>query len=166
MKRMLLVSLVLVLVGTVFLPGAALAALPEDFSASGTISAISDPVEFAAGKSGRFVVEERTVTGALSGDVGGDFALTYRANVELATQAGNLHGTLSVGSYVFRVQGKIEPLGFVPAPVLTISGQWTLIEGARGQGNFDAWAVFVPDAQGHVVFILASSITMTGQWQP
>ena len=96
--------------------------------------------------------------------------MTYKANVELATQAGNLHGTLETGAYTFRVNGKIQPLEMVPIspeiylPKLTINGQWTLTDGARGQGDFEAWVLFIPTPEGHVGTIIASSFTMTGNW--
>jgi len=96
--------------------------------------------------------------------------MTYRANVELATQAGNLHGTLETGDYACKVNGKIEPLGFVEMwpgvylPKLTINGHWTFTNGARGNGDFEAWVIFIPDEYGHVATIVASSFVMDGKW--
>jgi len=50
-------------------------------------------------------------------------------------------------------------------PKLIIKGHWTFIEGARGQGNFDASAQLTTDIEGHVNAIYFSEFTMTGQWQ-
>lgn len=171
MKKRLFISVVLALVLTALGSAPVLAAKPADFEASGEIGSITPGDVFPAGNSGRWRVIERQITGTLAGDINGDFTLTYKANVELATQAGNLHGTLEVGSYVLKVNGKIEPLQMVPTllgfdlPMLTIKGRWTAIEGARGQGDFDAWVIFIPTPEGHVGQILASSFTLTGQWQ-
>lgn len=170
-KRLLFTSLVLALVLTTLVPAAALAAKPASFYASGGISGISPGTVLPAGESGRWRVIEREISGSLSGDIDGDFTMAYKANVELATQAGNLHGTLEAGSYVAKVNGKIEPLvwlgvPFASAALLTISGHWTFIDGARGNGDFEATAVVVLNELGHVIWIPESSFTMTGQWQP
>ena len=173
-KRLLFMSLALALVLTALTPAVALAAKPAEFNATGTIGDISDGTVFPAGDSGRWRVVEREIVGILGedGDISGDFTLTYKANVELATQAGNLHGTLAMddGPYVLNVNGKIEPLEWLGDPFaspakLTISGHWNFIEGAKGQGDFDAWAIFVPTPEGHVAFIVASSFKLTGKWQ-
>ena len=111
----------------------------------------------------------------MSGDVNGSFLMTYKANiVSTETQAGNLHGTLEAGDYSFKVNGKIQPLEivgiveiapgiYVPQLKLTINGHWSL-SGGPGQGDFNAWVIFLPDASGHVAAILASSFAMTGKW--
>ncbi len=171
-KRSLFISLVLALVLTTLMPAAAMAAKPASFYASGDITSISPGTVLPAGEeSGRWRVVERELAGSLSGDINESFTMTYKANVELATQAGNLHGTLEAGPYVAEVNGKIEPLEWLGEPFaspaqLTISGHWTFIDGARGQGEFDALVIFIPTPEGHVGVILASSFTMTGQWQP
>jgi len=172
-KKLLFMSLALALVLTVLTPAVALAAKPVPFEANGAITSITPGDVFPAGESGRWRVVERDITGNLSGNISGDFTLTYKANVELATQAGNLHGTLEAGESVLNVNGKIEPLEIVYyapwntyLPKLTISGHWNFIEGAKGQGDFDAWAIFIPTPEGHVGFIAASSIELTGKWQP
>lgn len=168
-KRLLIISLVFALL-LALAPGAALAAKPVDFYAAGTISGISPGDVVAAGESGRWRVIERELTGELSGDVSGDFTMIYKANVELATQAGNFHGTMTVGSSEFKVNGQIQPLEMVPVsadvylPKLTINGHWTAGEGVRGNGDFVGWLIFIPNSEGHVDTILASSLTMTGQW--
>lgn len=170
-KRILVISLTLALILAALTPTAALAAKPVPFEAEGTINYISPGDVVPAGESGRWRVIERELTGVfLSGDITGPFTMTYRANVELATQAGNLHGTLEAESCLLRVNGKIQPLEFshwwiptVPVMKLTINGHWTTNEGARGNGDFTAEVYFVPTPEGHVAFIVDSSFTMTGQ---
>lgn len=177
-KRLLLISLMLVLL-TALMPATALAAKPPPLSAAGEINYIEATVigdnVFPAGNSGRWRVVSREMGGELSGDINGSFLLTYKANIESTeTQAGNLHGDLEVGSYVFKVNGKIQPLELVgiieiapgfyaPKLKLAINGHWSL-SGGQGNGDFDAWVVFIPDASGHVASILASSFTMDGKW--
>lgn len=182
MKRKLwYVSLALALVLTTFMPISALAAKPVPFDASGTITYISPGTVFPAGKSDRWVVVERELVGEfLSGDISGEFTMTYKANVEsMQTQAGNFHGTLTVSerSYVLNVNGKSESLevlqwmeyppgsgNWVPVLMkLAINGHWTFTDGARGQGSFDGWAIFIPTPEGHVGTIVVSSFTMTGK---
>lgn len=169
-KRLLIISLILAMLLAALTPATALAAKPLPFNAAGTISGISPGDVAPAGESGRWRVIERKLTGNLSGDFSGPFTMTYKANVELATQAGNFQGTLEVGSSVLRVNGKIQPLEMVPfgpgtyLPKLTIKGHWTSINGSRGQGDFIGWFIFVPTPQGHVAVIVASSFIMTGWW--
>jgi len=172
-RRLLFISLTLALVLTTLMPSAAVAAKPASFGASGIITYISPGTVFPAGESGRWVVVERELSGTfLSGDIDGDFTMTYKANVELSTQAGNLHGTLETGPYVLKLNGKIQPLEMVPTPLgielpkLTIYGRWTFTDGARGQGNFEAWVIFIPTPEGHVQSIVASALNLTGKWQP
>ncbi len=199
-KKVLFISLALALLLTTFMPAAALAAKPppkvEDFNATGAITYITPGDVKPAGNSGRFVVVERELGGALSGAINGAYTLTYKANVELATQAGTLHGTLEAGSYVLQVNGTIEPLqpysgtlypfigwfevpGFGVVPIyyvpgfglypifeLEINGQWTIVDGAQGNGDFKAYAAFIPTPEGHVAYIVDSAFGMTGKWQP
>lgn len=171
--RILFISLALVLVLTALMPGIALAAKPASFDASGIVTYISPGTVLPAGESGRWVVVERELRGTfLFGNINDDFTMTYKANVELVTQAGSLHGTLKTGSYVLKLNGKIQPLEMVPTPFgidlpkLAINGRWTFTDGARGQGNFDAWVIFIPTPEGHVDSIVASAINLTGKWQP
>ncbi|MFC1969180.1 hypothetical protein ACFLVF_01655 [Chloroflexota bacterium] len=179
-----ILSLVLALVLANVVSVTALAAKPVPFLASGGITSITPGDVMPAGQSGRWRVIERELTVNLFGDIGGaegiESTMTYKANVELATQAGNLHGTLEAGSYVAKVNGKIEPVEFVgwylppgvhsdyPAGIplykLTFGGHLTFTDGAKGQGDFKGWAVFVPTPEGHVAFITGSSFTMTGKW--
>ena len=177
-RKSLLIGLALALLSILVMPVSALAAQPVAFSASGTISSISTGDVLAAGKSGRWVVQERELCGSLSGDINGDFVLTYKANVD-ENQAGNLAGELTVGqdAYIMRLNGKSQPMDFVwfeafgiYLPRLSINGHWTLTEGAKGEGDFEAWFVFVPyiDEQGnvHVGQIIGSAIILGGKWQP
>ena len=179
-RRLLLISLALVLMLMALAPATALAAKPQPFHAAGEINYIEATVigdnVLPAGNSGRWRVDGREIGGELSGDVNGSFLMTYKANIaSTETQAGNLHGTLEAGDYSFKVNGKIQPLEivgiveiapgiYVPKLRLTINGHWNLADGGRGQGDFDAWVVFLPDANGHVAAILASSFTMTSKW--
>lgn len=173
-RRMLFISLAIALILTALMPAAAMAAKPQPFYAAGAITGIEDTVigdnAFPAGESGRWRVVDREITGQLSGDVSGDFVMNYRANVELATQAGNLHGDLVAGSAGFKVNGKIQPLEMVPTPLgidlpkLTITGHWNLDGKGPGNGDFEAWVIFIPDEYGHVVMIIASSFIMEGKW--
>ena len=177
-RKSLLIGLALALLSILVMPVSALAAQPVAFSASGTISSISTGDVLAAGKSGRWVVQERELCGSLSGDINGDFVLTYKANVD-ENQAGNLAGELTVGQDAcsMRLNGKSQPMDFVwfeafgiYLPRLSINGHWALTEGAKGEGDFEAWFVFVPyiDEQGnvHVGQIVGSAIILSGNWQP
>ncbi len=171
MKKALFISLALVIALTAFMPAPAMAAKPVPFNAGGTITYITAGTVKPAGDSGRFVVVEREIQGSMSGNVTGTFAMAYKANVELATQAGNLHGTIKVEGKTLNVNGKIAPLTFVPygpylLPKLDISGHWNFTGNAEGQGDFTAWAIFMPDPDGHVETFIASSFTLTGQYQP
>lgn len=174
MKRgLLFISLALALVLTTLMPTAATAAKPVSFSTSGIITYISPGTVVSAGESGRWRVVERELSGAfLSGDINSNFTMDYKANIELSTQAGNLNGTLEAGPYILKLNGKIQPLEMVPTPFgidlpkLTINGRWTFTEGVQGQGNFDAWVIFIPTPEGHVGSIIASAFNLTGQWQP
>jgi len=175
MKRRLFMSLALALVLITLAPTAAMAAKPASFDASGYISDISVPDQWQAGKSDRWVVVERQISGTLFGDIGGevgtDFTMTYRGNFDVNTQAGTFHGTVDADSYVLKVDGRVLPLEMVEwapnifLPKLTISGRWSFTEGTKGQGALDAWAIFIPTPDGHVGPILASEFTVEGKWQ-
>ena len=170
--KILFTSLVLALVLTILMPAAAIAAKPVPFNSNGIITHISPGTVFPAGDSGKWVVVERDLNGTfLSGGIEGDFTMTYKANVELLTQAGNLHGTLEVSPYALKLNGKIQPLEMVPTalgvdlPMLTIKGNWTFINGAKGRGDFYVWVIFIPTPEGHVGSIVASAVGLTGDWQ-
>jgi hypothetical protein len=170
-RRSLIISLVLAMLLTATLVTPALAAKPVPFAAAGTITYITPGDVFPAGNSGRFVVAERELGGSIAGSINGDFTLTYKANVELATQAGALHGTLVAGGYEFKVNGQIEPLTFygwyvldvIPLYQLDISGKWSA-KGSQGNGDFFATIVFIPTPDGHVYAIVDSYFEMTGKW--
>jgi hypothetical protein len=173
-KSILSGGVIIAVVLTLLTAVPALAAKPTAFNASGTISAISPGTVFPAGESDRWRVVERDITGTLSGDINGDFTMTYRANIEsVETQAGNFHGTLDVDTYRFRVNGTSEPLEFIawfapgiPLYKSVIYGRWTFLEGANGTGDFNAYSIFIPTPDGHVAYIVNSAFIMTGQWQP
>jgi hypothetical protein len=38
------------------------------------------------------------------------------------------------------------------------------LSGAKGQGSVTGWLIPVLDDQGHIVNILASQLTISGQW--
>lgn len=171
-KKLFLISLALAMLLAVFTSPAVIAAKQVPFSANGTISAISPGDVSPAGSSGRWVVAERELDGMLSGDINGEFTMTYKANVELETQAGTLKGTLEVGSYILKVNGKIKPLEFVgwhnphiPLYKLTICGGWDMIKGQQGTGDYEAWVIFIPTPEGHVGYVVDSAIDLTGKWQ-
>ena len=173
---MLFISLTLVIVLMGIVPAPALAAKPVSFFAAGWINDITPGNVVAAGDSGRYRVIERELSGYLNGSIQADFTMTYKANVELETQAGNFHGIVTAGPYILKVNGKIEPLEFVAVgpyflPKLTFNGHGTFTEGAQGQGEIHGWAVFIPtgpedpEGPGHVKQILYSSFTLSGEWQ-
>ena len=173
MKRGFLIGFILFLTLVVLTPVPVLAARPVPLNANGDISFISAGTVKPAGDSGRWVVVEREIKGSFSGpDIVGPFAMAYKANVELATQAGNLHGTLTAGEKTLNVDGKIDPLTLVEVapgtflPKLSISGHWNFAKGGQGEGTFTAWAIFIPSPDGHVETFVASAFSLTGKWQP
>lgn len=176
------IGLALALVLGVLIPGVVLAAKPDPFEATGTVTYLEAGDVFPAGDSGRWVVASRYLEGTFVDGIPGDFSMTYKANVT-SEQAGNLHGTLERGPYVLKVNGKSEPADVldyvvispgivVPTKLgLALSGRWTFIEGAQGNGGFDAYVVFTPwfDEEGnmHVGPVIPdeSSFDLTGKWQ-
>ncbi|MDD5038501.1 MAG: hypothetical protein PHN78_04210 [Dehalococcoidales bacterium] len=130
---------------------------------------------YAAGDSGRWRVVDRAVGGIFNGPgIVGDFAFTYKANVA-ASQAGKLHGTLNAAQYVINVNGTAEAATFFgyygPYPLyeIKLGGNWTVLDGAKGNGDFTANIVFIPSADGaHIAFIIPeySVITLTGSLVP
>ena len=186
-KKILMVGLVLALALGVVAPVPALAAKPADFGASGVITDVSQGDIFPAGNSGRWIVDERQMFGTISGDVNGEFILTYAANVELETQAGSFHGTLEIGSLLVQVRGKSQLIGprhpgpEIPTPygltptiirVLETTGGWTFGKGGTGNGDYYGLTVVLIAAagplEGHILTIDPdnSYFTMTGQWKP
>lgn len=186
-RKILLLGLVLTLILTVVMPTTALAAKPVAFTANGTITAVTSGDVFPAGNSGRWVVDERQMFGVITGDIAGDFVLTYAANVDLETQAGSFHGTLEIDSLLFKVRGKSQLIGpGFPGPIvetpygpttteirtLETAGGWTLTKGAKGTGDYYGLATVLiavgGPLDGHILYVVpgASGFTMTGQWQP
>jgi hypothetical protein len=158
----------------------------DDGEVCGPIVGIDDGKVKAAGKSGRFVVKNRHVTGTLSGVVGDDeplagvpFTLTFGTNVPLMSQSGNLHGVLSFGPYQARVTAKSEigltPLGCDGAdgctcmpttegnfrPGLIIEGVATFTHGTTGHGTASAWLIPMIDETGHIIGVFGQMTLST-----
>ena len=171
-RRLLFISVILAFVLANLMPAAALAAKPglEEFNATGTISYITPGKVLPAGETGKWVVVKRELGGSLSGSINGAFTMNYHAIIEsMFTQAGTLHGTLEVGSYVLKVDGTIQPLEWLGEPfaspaLLTMSGQWRFTNSTWGRGDFSASVLFIPTPEGHVGSIIDSAFTMTGKW--
>ncbi len=169
MKRRLVMAFFLALL-LFAIPATALAAEMSPVTAYGTLDSISVSIEKPAGESGRVVVLERTLEGTfLSGDLAGAFSITYHTNVVLLTQAGNIAGSLRWGDLVFRLNGKSQPVTWVPVPggmigQLTVTGKWELT-GGKGKGTFEAFLVFVPTEAGHIARLLPGScLSVSGSW--
>jgi hypothetical protein len=177
-RKLLLISLAVVMALAFLMPTTALAAPPK-FSASGTLTWISTgtvwPVIPGNTGFGWYNVKDRVVSGTLSGDIQGDFTLTYDGLFFVPTQDGTLSGILSTAEgYQFNVAGGTKFLGFdatTGAPELEINGTWNGDKvGNRNvnkqyknySGTFDGWVIFVPTPDYHVKYIIASSFTMTG----
>lgn len=184
MKRYLFIGLILVTLLTALMPTAALAAAPPvPFSASGSVNYISAGTVYPVGNTGKWRVVERDITGTMSGNITGDYVLTYSAIIDsLLTQSGNLHGKMKVSEdYELQVNGQIAPMQFVrymefppasgnyvPVFELIITGKWAFLKDAQGQGTFNSTVHFVPTPDGHVAFVIPdeSSFNMFGKWQP
>jgi hypothetical protein len=166
MKRILFISLVLALMLSLILPTVAMAAKPAAFSAQGVMSSIDDGTVKQLGNSGLWLVKDRHITGTLTGDLVGDYTITYGGVFRLTTQEGQLAGRMEVGSTVIALTGSVEPLTFTNfgAPILSIHGNWTVLKGEKANGSYQAYMVFVPDAAGHVVQVLDSAFIMTGKF--
>lgn len=159
---------------------------PAPFAAYGPIVGIDAGDVAPAGKSGRFLVKDRGVTGYLFGSIGDGvgeaFVFTFRTNVPLLTQSGQIHGMLLAGPYGARVVAS-SSLGLSPVPCaipdgvtcfptpagnfvpgLLIEGTFAFSSGTQGDGTFDAWVIPVLDANGHIAGVFAGAVTLTGQW--
>ena len=187
-KKILLVGLVVSLTLVVAVPVPALAAAPVVFSAGGTVTEVTPGDIFPAGTSGRWVVDERQMSGLIAGSINGEYTLTYSANMDLETQAGSFHGTISVDSVLINVTGKSQLVGlgspgplveiapdvFIPTIIrsLETAGSWTLISGSVGNGDYTGLTAVVIAAagpvEGHILDIVPgySYFTMTGKWKP
>jgi hypothetical protein len=170
--RAAVIGICLALLAVGLLPVAAMAK-QESMHAFGTIDYISGTVGFPAGESGNYKVMSRTVEGAfISGDLTGGYSMTYRANVDLNTQAGNMRGQLTTGTYTIDVSGTSYPVQWSPSadsPVgyvgtSSASGIWQL-HGGPGSGTFSTTFSFVPTTDGHIDNILSgSTFELDGQW--
>ena len=166
----------------------------EPFMAGGYITSIDDGDVKAAGTSGRFVVRNRHVGGTLSGVVGTTpievagvpqpFTFTFKTNVPIQTQSGNVQGYLSFGNYEAKVIGTSE-IGATPVecqavyatlfgcietdpgrfffPGLLITGSVRFTEGAEGSGTVNAFIIPKLDALGHIVGIEVAGLRIQGE---
>lgn len=158
----------------------------EPFLAGGQITDIDQGDIKAAGNSGRFVVRNREVEGTISGTVGGvafvnqHFTFTFKTNVPIQTQSGNIQGTLTFGPYEAKVIAKSE-LGAIPCPAgaepfcftgadgnlylpaLLINGSVMFTEGAEGSGTVNAFVVPILNDQGHIIGVFAGGLTIQGE---
>ena len=51
---------------------------------------------------------------------------------------------------------------FVPG--LLLNGRMNFLSGAKGRGTVTGWLIPILDDQGHIVSIVASLLTLNGQW--
>lgn len=163
----------------------------EPFLAGGEITSIDDGDVKAAGNSGRFIVRNRHVGGTISGSIGGvvvddePFTFTFKTNVPIQTQSGNIQGTLSFGPYEAKIIAKSE-LGVTPVPCpadqaemfdcietqpgvfffpgLLITGSVHFTEGADGMGTVNAFIIPIIDpATGHILGVFMGGLTIQGE---
>ncbi|MBM3957007.1 MAG: hypothetical protein FJ313_03015 [Gemmatimonadetes bacterium] len=156
--------------------------IPVQFASHGVMDTLFDPTTppgidqgdvIPAGKSGRFVVKDRTVTGTLSallpGSPEGRFSFTYGTNVPLLTQSGQIHGTLSIaGGLEAKVRAESALLGYSPEglPVIGITGRLTFTSGAQGTGDIQGVIVPVLDpATLHIIGLAYGEVGIAGRWQ-
>ena len=168
----LVVALVLALV----FPAAALAAPPETVSieATGYITGITPGDVFPAGDG--WIVRSRDIYGTLSGDIEGNFTLTYKAKVD-SYQAGWFHGTLAVDGWPrIKVKGVSQPVQLVPVGggrfllQVTIGGRWWVTGNVNARGTLDASFLAIPvlDEYGnvHIGEVVQSQVTLAGTRRP
>jgi hypothetical protein len=160
----------------------------EPFLAGGPIEDIDKGDVKAAGKSSRFVVRNRNVSGTIHGTVGDTsfagvhFTFMFKTNVPIQTQAGNIQGSLSFGSYEAKIIAKSE-LGVTPVPCpegwepwcvetepgsyflpgLLINGSVRFTEGAEGNGTVNAFVVPELSPDGHIIGVIAGGLTIQGE---
>jgi hypothetical protein len=175
-KRILFLSLLLVVAMT-FIGAAPVSAADKcsSISAVGYIDGITPGNVKQVGHSEWWRVNEREITGAVSGGISGDFSLVYQGLFKITTQEGILKGTFTVTGEtpcVLQVVGASAPLKMVATPTpygtfdlpkLTIKGTWKYAKGGKGNGTFSAWIIFIPDEYGHVDTIIASEIKLQGR---
>lgn len=150
----------------------------ETLSVTGSIDSIDAGHVEPIGDTGRYLVEDRNVLGQTTGDIEGDFLMTYDANVAIATQSGPLCGTIDFHdededvTYTahFRARSEGELTSFTPGEggtmELEIEGHLRFVDEARGCADLDAWLEVALDAEGHIVSILDSEMTISGFWMP
>jgi hypothetical protein len=165
-----------------FISAPALAGPHVPFSVIGTIMTIDTGDVKPAGQSGRFIVRDRHITGAFTGSIGGPFVITYDSNVPITTQAGRIHARLIAGVY----EGNMtlaSSTGATPVecetpdgatciatpggnfvPGLLLNGRMNFLGGAKGQGSVTGWLIPTFDIEGHISGIVASQLTISGQW--
>ncbi len=170
--RVLIIGVAVALLAVGLLPGA-VTAKQQSMEAIGTIDYISGTVGSPDGNSGNYKVTSRTVTGTFtSGDLTGGYSMTYKANVDLNTQAGNMSGQLSTDQYSIDVSGTSDPVQWSPSSdspmgyvgTSSASGTWQL-HGGPGSGTFSTTFSFVPTIDGHIAYILpGSTFELKGQW--
>ena len=162
----------------------------EPFQAGGKITSIDDGDVKAAGTSGRFVVRNRHVGGTIAGFVGTTpitvdgvpqpFTFTFKTNVPIQTQSGNIQGHLSFGIYEAKVIAKSEigvvpcPAGWEPwcmeiqtgtfvLPALLITGSVAFTEGAEGHGTVNGYIVPRLSEEGHILGVLDGGLMILGE---
>ena len=166
----------------------------EPFMAGGYITSIDDGDVKAAGTSGRFVVRNRHVGGTISGVIGNTpisvddvpqpFTFTFKTNVPIQSQSGNIQGSLAFGNYEAKVNGTSEigatpvecPVIYAPMfgcietesgvfffPGLLIKGTVRFVEGSDGSGTVNAFIIPKLDALGHIVGIEVAGLTIQGE---
>jgi hypothetical protein len=181
MKKIFFLTLVMIMVLTLSLPSAVLAAKPTLFIAAGTLSDITPGTVRPAGSNGQWLVADRNILGHLNPEdssgnhysIQGDFILNYAGIFQLPSQAGNLHGIMKANSDVLAINGEVQRYVFkdewyvpgVPLLELTVNGHWVGIKGIQGNGNFEAWLKFIPSPGGHVEKIVDSKFSMNGNFQ-
>lgn len=138
----------------------------------------------AAGKSGRFVVQDRTLAGVFAGAISGPFGFTFHTNVPLLTQSGQFQGTLTIAgvdgvTYVANVHGSSSlaggpvlayypgaalpglPPNIVVAIQLQLTGGFTFTDGARGNGALEGkFTVAIDPVAGHILFLVPSFLPL------
>lgn len=180
-RKILLLGVVLALILTMVMPFSIIGAKPAPLSCSGSILGITPGIVAPAGtlvsnplimannsQSGQWRVIERDIKGTINTGLSTseEFVLSYKGVFEVPTQKGNFHGRLTIGDYVFEVNGKADPLtafdigGGIILPKLTISGKWTCIQGPYSNGSLNGWAVFMPTPEGHVDYVIFSDFSM------
>ncbi|MBM3946195.1 MAG: hypothetical protein FJ315_02185, partial [SAR202 cluster bacterium] len=178
MRRLFSLAMVAALIATAVMPASAFAGGPKvAFSATGTVATVDQGSVRPAGNSGRFVVRDRTVTGTLGGpDLVGPYTFVFDTNVPLATQAGQVHGRMTVGAHKMNVVGRsapaegpylacldltcFDPGMIVPVVRTSLSGKVTFLEGAQGNGDFTASAWLIITLDGHIVAVLPGGVPL------